>query len=325
MLTSQGRIAALRAILEGILPPLADARGGYALLDFPDYSNVGDSLIWLGELAWFEQTVGRRPDYVCTTHGFQPDALRRAVPEGPIFLSGGGNFGDIYPRFQAFRHAVLEAFPGRRVVQLPQTLHFSSKANVAETRAAIKAHGNFAMMVRDRASFEFAQEAFDCEVHLAPDMAFCMGPLSRPTAPVRDAVALLRTDTERAPHANADLSQYPQIQATDWLLPNARPSLGQRIANRLDRMMRSAEVRFAETAARERQRGMQVLGSGRTVVTDRLHGHILSILMGIPQIAIDNSYGKISGFYEAWTNETEGVRLASSLTEALEMLPSLDR
>ncbi len=38
-------IDGLRRKIEETVSPLADPSAGYALLDFPDYANVGDSLI----------------------------------------------------------------------------------------------------------------------------------------------------------------------------------------------------------------------------------------------------------------------------------------
>jgi len=65
-------------------------------------------------------------------------------------------------------------------------------------------------------------------------------------------------------------------------------------------------------------RGCRVLSQGRLVITDRLHGHILSLLMGIPHVLLDNSYGKVRRFYEAWTKEFESVRWADVPAQALE-------
>lgn len=301
--------------------PLADLSGSYALLDFPDYSNVGDSLIWLGELAFFERVAERPPAYVSTIHGFDLDALRRAVPDGPIFLSGGGNFGDLWPRFQRFRLDLLAALPGRRIVQLPQTLHFADPARTAETRAAIAAHGDFTLLVRDHASLAHAQAELGCRVALCPDMAFCLGSLSRPALPVHDIVYLLRTDQERSADRGA-LDLPPRSIVADWIHGAPVPSGWDRAMARLGRtaaMLAGAEPdyrRFRARARGELERGRALLGSGDAVVTDRLHGHILAVLMGIPHAVLDNSYGKVRGFAEQWTADLPGVAVCRTLEDS---------
>ena len=68
-------------------------------------------------------------------------------------------------------------------------------------------------------------------------------------------------------------------------------------------------------------RGLEILGRGRGVVTDRLHGHILSSLMGIPHVALDNSYGKLSAFMDTWQMDrlADVQRVPSTDAKALEL------
>ena len=87
-----------------------------------------------------------------------------------------------------------------------------------------------------------------------------------------------------------------------------------------------------DTVAQERlDRGCRVLSAGNSVITDRLHGHIMCLLMGIPHFVLDNSYGKVRGYYDAWTSSTQLARWCDSEADALrlatmsaETLPSAD-
>ena len=47
------------------------------------------------------------------------------------------------------------------------------------------------------------------------------------------------------------------------------------------------------------------------VTTDRLHAHILSCLMGIPNTVLNNSYGKNYSYITAWTGSSSIVDLPS--------------
>jgi exopolysaccharide biosynthesis predicted pyruvyltransferase EpsI len=53
------------------------------------------------------------------------------------------------------------------------------------------------------------------------------------------------------------------------------------------------------------------LSRGRVVITDRLHGHILCLLLGLPHVLLDNSIGKLSAYFETWTPSMAGVTFAS--------------
>ena len=66
-----------------------------------------------------------------------------------------------------------------------------------------------------------------------------------------------------------------------------------------------------------------MLSAARVVVTDRLHGHILSMLLGKPHVILDNSYGKLSSFHEKWTTGVDGVHFARTTDEALELAMEL--
>ena len=54
-------------------------------------------------------------------------------------------------------------------------------------------------------------------------------------------------------------------------------------------------------AAERVARGCRLLSRGRRVITDRLHGHILCLLLGLPHTLLPEKHGKIRNFYETWT------------------------
>jgi pyruvyl transferase EpsO len=65
----------------------------------------------------------------------------------------------------------------------------------------------------------------------------------------------------------------------------------------------------AMSAAEQRvERGCLLLGAGRTVVTDRLHGVLLALHLGRRVIAVDNNYGKLSSYLDTWL--TDGAPLS---------------
>lgn len=327
-LRNEPTITAQRMRLDALLGRYLTRGASYCLLDFPDHSNVGDSAIYAGELVLLEALTGRRPDYVCTFGSFDRARLDSACPEGVIFIHGGGNFGDIWPAHQAFREAVMAAYPGRRIIQLPQSLHFQGASARERCARAIAAHGDFHLWVRDAASEEIARSAFDCPVELSPDSAFALGPLARRGSPVVDVLALLRTDVERV---ELDVTAFGAVDArvADWL-EEQRPSVLERGANRLQDLASGGlsreareERRYARLAMARVERGLRLLSQGRTVVTDRLHAHILSTLLDIPHVALDNMYGKIANYRAAWTSSYVGARVAGDAAEAVAELSRL--
>ena len=70
-------------------------------------------------------------------------------------------------------------------------------------------------------------------------------------------------------------------------------------------------------------RGMRILARGQVVVTDRLHGHVLSLLQGIPHVVLDNVDGKVRAVYEADTHRSPLVHFAQDAQHAAKLARAL--
>lgn len=301
-----------------------------ALLDFPDHTNVGDSAIWLGEIVLLAR-AGVRVRYAASRFDFSLPALRRNLPRsGVVLIHGGGNFGTLYPAHQAHREALLRDCADLPVVQLPQSICYDDDAALPATARAIAAHPRFTLMVRDRASERTAAEALGARTVLCPDSALMLAGSLRRAEPSVDCLVLAREDQERAgdglvPALQAD-AQGLSLRCGDWLEETTSAPLA--AARWLRPRLRRVPLNHAlwqqlvagscTMAARARvQRGLQWIGRGRVVITDRLHGMILSVAAGIPCVALDNRNGKVAEFHRLWLAGLPGCELARSPAEAV--------
>jgi exopolysaccharide biosynthesis predicted pyruvyltransferase EpsI len=329
-------IAVLQTLINEVLTPIVSNAGQFALLDFPDHANVGDSAIWLGEVSYFHSVHSMRPAYVCAYESYSVTALEEALPEGPIFFHGGGNFGDLWPEHQKFREQVLVRFRDRKIVQLPQSVHFSDRGTLQQAAEIIRSHPDFTLLVRDRKSLALAKEAFECRVELCPDMAFCLGSLERPVVASQPLLLLLRTDLERVP-IPADCQYTAPIGTIqcDWL--DDDPDIGRRVRQLTIRELipllgigainkqKRRELLYRRLAEARLARGLRLLASSDFVITDRLHAHILCTLLAQQHMILDNSYGKLSSFVEAWTKDADCMHVESSPMTALASYSALMR
>ncbi|MBT2132814.1 polysaccharide pyruvyl transferase family protein [Croceibacterium sp. LX-88] len=313
-----------RLLLRDAMAKVLSPGQAYALVDFPNFSNVGDSAIWLGARALLEDLAGRPPAYVATIKGFNEAALTAAVGSGPILINGGGNFGDLWPAHQDLREELLRRFPGRPIIQLPQSIKFHDLGRAQRFAELGRQHGNFTLMVRDEASREFAREALGIEAPLVPDCAVYLGPQQRRATPDVATVLLLRTDEERAGVERGAFGSLENSRLVDWIEEPANLFKNAKRRARVEALMRGQFSRSArrltlfDRLARQRlERGLAMLSEGEAVITDRLHGHILSLLLDMPHVALDNSYGKVSGYIGAWNRNYEHLRLATSVETAL--------
>ncbi len=316
-----------------IIKPLCRGYTDYALLDFPAHSNVGDSAIYLGELAIFDRIFNKPPRYVCTKKSPAND-IDRIMPVGIIFLHGGGNFGDIWPAHQKFFKKILRQYPDRKIVQLPQSIHFSSSDNLLKTSEAIRDHKNFTMLVRDHKSFQIAREHFNCELQLCPDSAFAITGLESNNNDItHNVLCMLRSDKEK--HLTTKdwdiLARLGKID--DWLHEKQVKTISDRLRELAfiyrpqsrAKLMPKREQMYRRHAQARLDRGIAQINSAKYIVSDRLHVHILSSLLQKPHFVLDNSYNKIGNYISTWpmSESTHVVENIEELEDGIKRLNSV--
>ncbi len=320
-------IAPLRQEIRNVLDALIPSGSDCALIDFPNHSNVGDSAIWLGEVAYLKQRKCRIR-YSCDAYNYNPQALCSAVAAGAtLLMHGGGNFGDLYPLHQKLRERVVRDFPGNRIILLPQSIHFSAVEGLERSKAVYGAHQDLHILIRDTVSLEFARRHYSNPIYLCPDMALMV---DFPPLTLKDKIAKLvilsRTDQEKLPDiASGRIS--PETRIVDWLdEPEPRLDWLYRWAHRrlswnsrIPRFILNRVALFAANsmAWQRLDRGLDILGEADNVITDRLHALILSWLGGSPVLYVDNSYGKLSNFVRTWFQDMEGIAQCTDFPEAV--------
>lgn len=307
-------IGQLQAKARTVLDPLIPVGANVVLIDYPNTTNVGDSLIWLGEWAYLKSRQVNI-QYVCDIHHYSAKQLRKVITDDTIILlHGGGNFGTVWPELQLFRIQVLKDFADVKTIQFPQSIFFDEPSMlVKETATAIESHSDFTLLTRGNPSFIFAKEMFACTTFLCPDMAFFIGALSVPTTPSHEVFALSRTDHEKSAGRLDQVIKLlsPQsLLSDDWLNPDIHEKVLYKIEYYTRQLRRVVDpnnrlmARIWTFLSHCRlKRGVRLLSQGEFVLTDRLHVHILATLMNKPHILVDNSYGKLGRFYHTWCHD----------------------
>jgi pyruvyl transferase EpsO len=160
----------------------------------------------------------------------------------------------------------------------------------------------------------------------------------RPAPATADVVWLAQHELERHHPVPPDAADVPVL---DWVAaqPGEPPwPPGARLAHEVNARLRrvaTADGRAArlvtdlgwrplaatfEPLARAWvARGAAMAATGRVVVTDRAHGHVLSLLLGIPSVVLDNVNHKVAGIVEASTAESPLTHPVGDAREALEV------
>lgn len=315
--------------------------GRVALINFPNHGNPGDPGLWLGSRALLRD-LGVEIGYEAAWWSLDLDSLDAAVGPGePVLINGGGNFGDLYAGQQAARMRLIVERPGVPVIQLPQSIEFRDPANAVPVAQAIAAHGDVTLIARDERSVRAARDLLGVEARLSPDHAFGLVPLT-PSVPVaREVLWMVWPAGSPEATSESQLADPPAwVHVEDWHTGAALAheswddagreawAVNRELADRWDDPRARAEwprlrSTFPPLAERWFQRGVDLVASSRVLVTNKLHGHIVASMLGMPHVVMDNGYGKVRATLDTWTAGLPGVHVARDAAEALAIADGL--
>lgn len=302
--------------IAGWIPAGADV----AIIDVPVHRNIGDLFI-LAATRHLLSALNCRVVYAAGRRDYRTSTARRALTPNTIIVGlGGGNFGDLYPKYQALREQVVTDFPDRRIVVLPQTLHFQDPRAFARAVEHFRRHPDLRIAVRDAASLDRARQMTP-HAMLMPDIVDVLGPAvvaATGAVPERDSgprpspegTLLLRRRDDEGRHGARDdgardwADLFPgfatRLAMTAALMPVAPAALAAHL-----------HVRWSSHAATMLRHAVHLMQPAAQVETDRLHAAIVARIAGRPVRLIDNRYGKLGAYYEAWWRHDRSVTFAS--------------
>ncbi len=315
------------------------------MLNFPDYWNIGDSMIWLGSVIHLTRTLEMFIKYTSSINNFSNDTLKEKLGDAPIFLQGGGNFGDLWPTHQLFREEIISQYHHVPIFVMPQSIYFENNTNLERAKRVFNSHPNLTLFCREEVSYKFAQQHFyNCQVILCPDAAFSLVNLLHisDVDSTGSILYLRRTDKE----INQDFinklesEDIGNIVVSDWnsmevsYQNHLRNELLMVVGNSgLLKNKNSIYKNLSSTYKPEMNYfawaltriGIKQLIKHKSIVTNRLHCHILATLLNIPHVFIPNSYHKNRSFYETWTKDVPFCKFIQSSEEVKNAIEDIER
>ncbi|PVD31819.1 hypothetical protein C0Q70_07237 [Pomacea canaliculata] len=294
-----------------VLTSLLAGRRHAMLMDFATYENKGDAAITAGQVALLKR-LNVTIVFSCSTYLCNDKSLTKAREISKtynstsliILLQGGGNVLG-YPGFDTAGKRILNLFPDFPSLLFSQSiwLHKGNQAHLNKCREIYSHRENLTIFLRDRQSLGLAQKHFPgTKLMLMPDMAFGLGLVPRTMPPTHDILWIKRADDESSGYKVPEIPTNLSVYVGDWR---------EWKTNQGNTPM--------ETSFLMAFNGLSFLQRGRVVITDRLHGHILSVLLGIPHVLIDNPpYFKLSSFRRSWTAGLSNTVLVTTGEDALE-------
>lgn len=286
------------------------------LLDAPYYHNIGDVLIWAGTQSFIEAN-GIRCLY---TASYETCTFPKISEDVVVLFNGGGNLGDLYHEHVEFLKAVVRHYPNNRIIVLPQTVYYGDKAVMDSDFEFLARHDDFYFCARDKVVFESLKNYFGSKTLLVPDMAFCIDfarlkPYLLPIS--RDKLVVDRIDCEKGGGqlcVDGDVSDWPVFEHS-FRKSTFVNKLFKRVSDlRIPVLSKFCNLIWNWYASSYFQKamikeGVRFISPYKRVETTRLHGAILSILLGKEVVLVDNSYGKNKNFYDTWLSGFDNVSL----------------
>lgn len=272
-----------------------------AYIDIPAHYNTGDLLIYMGTECFFKEY----------NINIQYRAMQNSISEkkiqqcSTILVHGGGNFGDIYLEHHRNREKLLLKHKDKKIIFMPQSIFFNSDVEFYKTKDFFGKLTDVTLYVRDEESFETGKKLTK-NTYMMPDMAHSMHPLIEESeisylsdTKGKRILNLIRADVEKT-----NSSRTISKMGFDWwdlcsssdrifeLVIKNSQSLPFFKRKLLAIWLR--QVKYNVTTA------VSYVNAHDIVYTDRLHGFILSYLLGKEVKLYDNTYGKIARYHNAW-------------------------
>ncbi|HHS9855085.1 TPA: polysaccharide pyruvyl transferase family protein [Klebsiella quasipneumoniae subsp. quasipneumoniae] len=308
----------LKNKLNEILPFIKD-KNEVIFLDYPVYLNVGDLLIYHGTENFFKENNINIKLRRSNARYSVREIKKYITPNTVILMQGGGNFGDLYPEFQRFRQDVVSSFPDTRIIILPQTAFFENEHELNKSVKAFGAHKDLIIFSRDTRSLSIFKK-FTSQTFLMPDMAHSLWGTLPKSHKSKGTLYLIRNDKEINKVQRRLLEQKNgNDEYVDWEdILTSRDLLMRKLCRKLDGIGGVANLSVLKNISNALwynytykmvQRYALYFTSHDKVVTSRMHGHIFSCLLSLPNDVIDNAYGKNSGYFKEWTFDIDGTKL----------------
>lgn len=262
------------------------------LLDAASYNNLGDQAITYATSLFLKDIFGEDSYFEISERDLLRNLkyLKKVIQtEDVLCLNGGGNMGNLYPRYEALRRKVIKAFPDNKIIIFPQTIDYESdfygRRELERSRKVYNSHKHLVVCARERKSFEIMRKIYR-NVILVPDIVlYLKGKITLKRVEKKDCVGVcLRDDRESVISTEQKNSIYSAIKKA-WFKFEKITTMSDSY-----QMYASSNERLEALSSK-----LQEFSSYRCIITDRLHGMIFSILSDIYCIAIDNSNRKVSG------------------------------
>lgn len=274
----------------------------------PNHQNIGDHAIASVTMEYINDMmpgIKVREISIDNLARRLPDMKRKISDKDIIVLQGGGNMGNIYWRNERIRWEIIKNFPDNRIIIFPETIYYDETAfGQAEKKISERIynkHKKLTICAREEVSFDTMKKLYPkCDVILTPDIV-CYTDRWNVQNDRDGALLILRSDIEKSVDNVSDVSVIIEKMGYDI-------SYTDMMYERKGYVGKYNRDRIVDNKISQ-------ISKSELVVTDRLHGMILSAITGTPCIVFYGYNHKIKSYYDTWFKGISYIELVGDVDE----------
>jgi exopolysaccharide biosynthesis protein PssK len=315
--------------------PLISRGTKVAHVDFTETPNAGNHAMWLGEERLLAD-LGAPVIYQCSPQSYDKDRMAEKLGDGLIVLHGGAHAGGQNAANRSFRWRVLMDFPENQAIVMPHQPMPQDEDHIKRAAETINGRNNLILFASSEPAREMLRRHFrrTVRVELAPDPSFLLQARKRSADIAYELVWIARTDGDAANDQTEIAARLASQAAEKFSIAGFNDGLeiGYVAKHRPQTILLTDWAAFvyehehARSAVRALScdawaqayvnRALYQLSLGQVVITDRLHAHILALLLDIPHVLLNDGAGRNWSFHEMWTKDSPRCLLSKSPQDA---------
>lgn len=272
------------------------------IITMPEYGNIGDHFIGQSQMEYLKNRFKDYKIYGITDHEYIKYIgwIRRNIKETDLIcFIGGGNFGYIYLTSEYYRRYTISNCRNCKLVLFPQSsiwrTNGKDKYQLLITKKIYSKHKHLYLIAREKNTYKFMINNFiNNKVYLAPDIVLTKNINTKKIFDSKKRILLcFRDDIEKS--LNEDILEKIQEYFIDKNYDIVRFDT------------ETHEKISSELSNDYIKKTIDIFLSADCIITDRLHGMIISNIVGRPCLAFDNATKKISGVYDLWIDKNNTI------------------
>jgi len=208
-----------------------------------------------------------------------------------IIINGGGNFG-LYDHIVREQVNIVKNFPNNNIIFFPCSIFFKENLRTKYTHYLdiINKHHSLTFFIREKSSFNISKKLFtNSKIYLVPDIATRLNFNFLTDLPNERKGILLILRKDREILLNNREREYIKILAKKYFNNDV-----------IEHDSANFKIPEGSNIINETFNFIKLIKSKKLVITDRLHGMILSIISSTPVIAFSNNYHKVESSFNSW-------------------------